>query len=79
MVIMTGNFGPLDAREVSLTIANPAAGVEPISRAAYKPGDGTWRIEGLTIPLPGLWAARLDIQVADATTVALEGEVAIRP
>ena len=79
VIVMTGNFGPLDAKEVTLTIANPAAGVEPIARAAYKPGDGTWRIDGLTIPLPGFWSARLDILMPDAAMATLEGEVEIRP
>jgi copper transport protein len=79
MIIMTGNFGPLDAKEVTLTIANPAAGVEPIARTAYKPGDGTWRIDGLTIPLPGFWSAQLDILMPDATMATLEGELDIRP
>jgi copper transport protein len=45
MILMTANFGPLDAKEVIVTIANPAAGVEPIARSAY--GQATGR-GGLT-------------------------------
>jgi copper transport protein len=40
MLIMTGNYQPLDAKAVTLTIANPAAGVEPFARSAHNPGDG---------------------------------------
>jgi copper transport protein len=77
--ILTGNLGPLDARQVVLTLANSAAGVEPIARQAYKPGDGTWRIDAVTIPLPGLWSVRLDITTPDAAVVTLEDQIEIRP
>jgi copper transport protein len=79
MILMTANFGPLDAKEVTVTIANPAAGVEPIARSAYRPGDGTWRVDRLTVPLPGIWLARLDILMPDSTTLMLEDQVEIRP
>jgi copper transport protein len=79
IIVMTGNLGPLDAQGVSLTIANPAAGVDPITRPAAKSPDGTWLIDVLTIPLPGLWSARIDIRLADGTTETLEDTVEIRP
>jgi hypothetical protein len=55
------------------------AGVEPVARQAYKPGDGTWRIDAVTIPLPGLWSVRLDITTPDAAVVTLEDQIEIRP
>jgi copper transport protein len=79
MVIMTGNYQPLDAKAVTLTIANPAAGVEPIARSPRNPGDGSWRIDALTIPLPGLWSVRLDILMPDDTIATLEDELEVRP
>jgi copper transport protein len=79
MVIMTGSYGPLDAKAITVTIANLPAGVEPIARSAQKPGDGSWRIEALTIPLPGLWSVRLDILLPDDTNVTLEDQLEIRP
>jgi copper transport protein len=79
MVIMTGNYEALDAKAVTLTIANPAAGVEPIARSAQKPDDGSWGIEALTIPLPGLWSVRLDILMGDDTKLTLEDQLEIRP
>jgi len=36
IVIMTGDFGSLDAKEVQLSIANKAAGIEAISRPARR-------------------------------------------
>jgi copper transport protein len=79
MLIMTGNYQPLDAKAVTLTIANSAAGVEPIARSAYHPGDGSWRIDALTIPLPGFWSTRLDIRMPDDTIATLEDELEVRP
>jgi copper transport protein len=79
MLIMTGNHQPLDAKAVTLTIANPAAGVEPFARSAHNPGDGSWRIDALTIPLPGLWSVRLDILMPDDTIATLEDELEVRP
>ncbi|WP_271199201.1 copper resistance protein CopC [Methylopila turkensis] len=78
VVIMTGDFGPLDAKELTVALSNPAAGIEPIRRAATKPGDGTWRVDGLVIPAPGRWQARLDILVSDFKMVRVSGEVDIR-
>ena len=79
MIILTGNLGPLDAQDVQLTLANPGAGVEPITRRAYKPGDGTWKIDAMTLPLPGLWSVRLDMIMPDATTATLEDTIEIGP
>ena len=79
MIVMTGNLQLLDAKAVTITLANPAAGVEPMARLAYKPGDGSWRIDAFTIPLPGLWSARVDVLMLDSTTVTLEGQIEIRP
>ncbi|PSJ60834.1 CopD family protein [Pseudaminobacter soli (ex Li et al. 2025)] len=77
--IMTGDFGPLDAKEVSFVFSNPAAGIEPIKRKAMKPGDGTWRADDLVLPLPGTWNVRVDILVSDFDIARLEGKIEIRP
>ncbi|HWE20879.1 MAG TPA: copper resistance D family protein, partial [Hyphomicrobiaceae bacterium] len=79
MLVMTGNHEPLDPKAVTVTIANPPAGVEPIMRSAQKSGDGSWMVEALTIPLPGLWSVRLDIVMPDDTIATLEDELEIRP
>jgi copper transport protein len=78
-IIMSGDFGPLAAKEVTLVFANPAAGIEPIRRPASNPGDGTWRIDGLLLPVAGTWTVRLDILISDFEMERLTGEVAIRP
>ncbi|TGQ16028.1 MULTISPECIES: copper resistance CopC/CopD family protein [unclassified Mesorhizobium] len=78
MVIMTGDFGPLDAKQVTLVLSKPDSGIEPIKRPATKPGDGTWRVDNLVIPIPGRWNARLDILVSDFEMVKIEAPIEIR-
>ncbi|RWM25515.1 MAG: copper resistance protein CopC [Mesorhizobium sp.] len=78
MVVMTGDFGPLDAKQVTLVLSKPDSGIEPIKRPATKPGDGTWRVDNLVIPLPGRWNARLDILVSDFEMVKIEAPIDIR-
>jgi copper transport protein len=76
---MTGDFGPLDAKAVTLVLSKPDSGIEPLKREAKKPGDGTWRIDDLVIPVAGRWTARLDILVSDFDMVRIEGPIDIRP
>ena len=78
MVIMTGDFGPLDAKQVTLVLSKPESGIEPIKRPATKPSDGTWRVDNLVIPLPGRWNVRLDILVSDFEMVKIEAPIDIR-
>lgn len=78
-VLMTGEFGPLDAKEVTFVFSNPKAGIESFRRKAEKPGDGTWRAEGVVLPLAGAWTLRIDILITDFDMARIEGEVQIRP
>ncbi|QKC81740.1 copper resistance CopC/CopD family protein [Mesorhizobium sp. NZP2077] len=79
MIIMTGDFGSLDAKEVTLVLSKPDSGIEPLKRAATKPGDGSWRVDNLVIPVPGRWTVRIDILVSDFEIVKIEAPVDIRP
>lgn len=76
--VMTGDFGPLDAKEVTLVLSRPDAGIEPVKRSATAT-EGAWRIDGLQIPLAGRWKVRLDVLVSDFEMAKLEGEIQIRP
>jgi copper transport protein len=77
--IMTGDFGPLDAKAVTLVLSNPDAGIEAIRRPAQMSADGIWSVEGLNLPVPGIWKARIDILVSDFELVKLEDKIEIRP
>lgn len=78
IALATTDFGALPAQEVRVTFANTAAGIEPIRRHAVKT-DGVWRIDGLTLPVPGVWTVRLDVLVSDFETLRLDGTVTLAP
>jgi copper transport protein len=79
IVVMTGDFGALDAQEVTLVLSNPTAGIEPIRRKATKAGDGTWQVDDLILPVPGRWAARIEVLISDFDLARLEDVIEIRP
>lgn len=79
IVVMTGDFGPLDPEEITLALSNRGAGIEPIRRPAVRVGDGTWRVDGLVLPVPGHWTVQLRLLISDFRMATLDGEVDIKP
>lgn len=79
ITILTGDFGPLDAKELTVVLSNRLAGIEPIRRAAKKGADAVWRVDDLLVPVPGRWHLRLDILVSDFDMAQIEDDVDIRP
>lgn len=78
IALATADFGALPAKEVRVTFANQAAGIEPIRRPASE-ADGIWRLDGLTLPVAGVWTVRLDVLVSDFETLRLDGTVTLAP
>lgn len=78
IALATADFGALPAKEVRVTFANAAAGIEPIRRPASE-AEGAWRIDGLTLPVAGVWTVRLDVLVSDFETLRLDGTVTLAP
>lgn len=77
--LSSGDFEALNAKEVTLVLAHPSAGVEAIRRSARRTAGENWRIEQILIPLPGTWHVRVDILISDFEIVKLEGEAEIHP
>jgi copper transport protein len=79
IVLQTGNFQPLPAKEVTFAVSNPSAGIEPISRSATASADrGTWRIEDFMIPAQGYWNVNIEVLISDFEKLELAGEIEIR-
>jgi copper transport protein len=76
---MTGDFAPLAAKEVTLEFSDPAAGIEPIRKAARDGGDGRWTVDGLVLPVAGMWHVEVGVLVSDFDLTQLSGDIAIRP
>lgn len=79
ITVMTGDFGPLDPKQMTLVLSKPDSGIEPLKRPAKRAGDGTWKVDDLVIPVPGRWTVGLDILVSDFEMVKIAGPIDIRP
>jgi copper transport protein len=79
VLVQTPEFLPLQAKEVTLVLANPDAGIEPFSRTA-KPArdDGTWLIEGVILPTQGTWAVTVEVLISDFERVELTGSLVLQ-
>lgn len=75
IVLMTGDFGPLEAKALTLVASNPAAGIEETKYPAAKQADGSWHVSPLQIPVPGTWTIRLDIRVSDFVMTRIADDV----
>jgi copper transport protein len=77
IVVLDGEFQPLAAKEVTLVLASPAAGIEPMRRVAARAGENTWWVDELRVPVEGRWNLRLDILVGDFEKLMIEDTVAL--
>jgi copper transport protein len=77
--LMNPQHRPLEAKEVTLSLSNPAAGIEPIERKAVRLGPGEWQVPGIALPVAGPWLARVDALVTDFEKLSLEAELAVSP
>jgi copper transport protein len=65
-MVLDGAFQPLAVKEVTLVLANPAAGLEAIRRAGVHSGaDDTWRFDDVRIPVAGRWDVAVEILIDD--------------
>jgi copper transport protein len=82
--VLDGEFQPLAVKEVTLVLANPSAGIEPMRRPAMRaeeagarPGPMNWRIEDLRIPVAGRWNVRVELLISDFDKVMIEDTVTL--
>ena len=77
-MLMKPNGDMLAAKELSVALSLPSAGVEPIRRKAQSVNDGQWAIDDLVIPLPGTWTVEINVVVSDFEGLKLMGELKIQ-
>jgi copper transport protein len=75
VLLLDAELRRLDAKELTLVFANPAAGIEAMRRNAVSEGDANWRIDDIRIPLAGRWRLRVEILVGDFEKLVLEQDV----
>jgi copper transport protein len=79
MVFLTGDFAPLNPKEVTVMLSKPDRGVEAIIRKAERASDGAWRVDKLVLPMAGNWNVRVNVLVTDFQKIILEDQIAVRP
>jgi len=73
------DFGPLEARQVSLTLSAPAATSQPTPHPARQGRDGASQADGIELSEPGNWTVSVDV-VLDATKrLTLTAPIVIEP
>lgn len=77
--LLREDFTPLPAKEVTLTLSDPAAGIEAMTRPARSAGDGTWQADGFHLPVGGRWEVRIEVLVSDFEKIVLDGPVLVQP
>jgi copper transport protein len=71
-------FSDFRPREVRVGLAQPAAGIEPIVRAATPTGDGRFQLTGPELALAGDWSVRVEALIDDFEKATFETRVRIR-
>jgi copper transport protein len=73
--VLDGQFGPLLAKEVTLVLAKPEAGIEPLRLPATHVESTIWRIDRVYLPMLGGWRVRVEILVNDFEKIPLEDRI----
>jgi copper transport protein len=79
VVLQTGEFTPLAAKELTVALSNETAGIEPITRSAAQMEGTTWRVADVNLPVSGWWQIRLSILINDFERVTIDGTINIEP
>jgi putative copper resistance protein D len=75
--LWNGDFGPLDARGVTLTLTAPAGGSKPVTRVAMLNSDGAWEVDGIDLSQPGNWTVVVDAATGPTKHFILDAPVVI--
>ena len=74
--VLDGAFRPLAVKELTLVLANPPAGLEPIRRTGvHSAADNQWRVYDVRIPLAGRWNVQVEVLIDDFEKAAVNDAV----
>lgn len=74
-IVMTGDFGPLDADGVTFVLTAPD-NAPPLRVEAHKPGDGSWTATDIDLPAAGDWSLDLEVRI-DGKIIPLSGDFSL--
>lgn len=73
----TDDFTALAPREVTVILAQPGHGIEPLRITARPGADGLWHTDPFTLPRPGEWEVTLRLLISDFESVTLRDTLRI--
>jgi putative copper resistance protein D len=73
------DFGPLEARQVSLTLTAPMAAGNPTPHPARQGRDGAWQVDGIELSEPGNWMVSVDVALDQTKRLTLTAPIVIEP
>jgi putative copper resistance protein D len=73
------DFGPLEARQVSLTLTAPAAPSNPTPLPARQGRDGAWQVDDIELSQPGNWTVTVDVVLDQTKRLTLTAPIVIEP
>lgn len=69
---------PFQPKEVTLEIANPELGIEPLARQLESLGGGVYRLGGEALPVEGRWRVRIEALLSDFERAEFDAEITTR-
>jgi putative copper resistance protein D len=73
------DFGPLEARQVSMTLTTPGATANPTTLPALQRRDGAWQVDGIELSKPGNWTVTVDVMLDQTKRLTLTAPIVIEP
>ena len=75
--VLREDFSRFDAVKVRLMLDPPAPDLPKIDRAAEAMPDGSWRVEAIDLPRPGIWTAKVIITPTNGVSIVLDAPIVI--
>lgn len=72
-----GDFAPLTARDVTLTLTAPTPGRKPATRTALLNSDGAWIVDGVALTEPGNWMVAVRAILPSGARLDLEAPIVV--
>jgi len=72
------NDVPMTAQEVTVWLANPTLGIEPIAQKAAKQGDGEYVLPAALFPVAGTWTLTIEALISDFEQTNFTTDVLIK-
>ena len=77
--LWNGDFAPLAAQAVTLTLTAPSAGSKSVTRVAAQDSDGAWQVDGIELTQSGNWTVAVDAMLGPGNHLVLEAPIVIDP